>query len=455
MDFKHLLKKQREFVFQGHLRSFKQRKQILERLKELIAQNEEKLFQALNKDLGKSNMEAYFSEVAFCMREIDHTLKNLKDWMAPVSITAPLSLQPGSAQILSEPYGSALIIAPWNYPFQLQISPLIAALAAGNAAVLKPSELSPNTQEVIIEMINSAFPPEAVYCVGGGIAESTDLLQQKFDFIFFTGSPQVGRIVMSKAAENLTPVCLELGGKSPCIVHKDADLDVAARRIVWAKFFNTGQTCVAPDYVYVHESIQSTFLDKLKTTIANFFGDDPYQSKDYGRIVNSKHLHRLLAMIDSSKLVVGGGYNADENYLAPTVLSEVEWTDAVMQEEIFGPILPTLTYSDVDDVLRTLYEKPKPLAAYFFTADHKLQEKMFNAFPFGGGCINDCILHMVHPDLPFGGVGTSGIGSYHGKWGFETFSHKKPRLKKSTWGDIDFRYPPYTESKINWMRRVF
>ena len=355
------------------------------------------------------------------------------------------------------PLGVNLIIAPFNYPFQLALSPLIAAIAAGNTAVIKASELTPNVSQIIHDLINEAFASEYIAFIEGEVPETTLLLEQKFDHIFFTGSPRVGSIVMSAAAKHLTPVTLELGGKSPCVVEKDANIDIAVKRIVFGKFLNAGQTCVAPDYVMVHKDIKEQFVNKLSERINTIYGDDSSISKDYGRIISQAHFKRLVDLIDSNKVVVGGQFDEANKFIAPTVMQNVSLDDAIMQDEIFGPILPVLEYSQIDDVFNVVNQLSQhPLSAYIFSEDKNTQEKFINGIQFGGGCINHCLQHLVNFNLPFGGVGNSGIGSYHGFSGFEQFSHKKSMFKAVTWFDLfSLLYPPYNKIKLKIIRSVF
>ena len=347
----------------------------------------------------------------------------------------------------------ALVIAPWNYPFQLAVSPLIGALAAGNCAVVKPSEVAPNTSRLIADMIGNEFDPGYLAAVEGGVEETKALLEQRFDYIFFTGGTRVGKIVMAAATRHLTPVTLELGGKNPCIVDASADLDKAARRIAWGKFVNAGQTCIAPDFVLVEKSIKAVLLARLAAAIESFYGADPKTSPDFGRIVNDHHFERLRALMGDGKVVAGGKTDAAQRYIAPTIVEGVSWDHAIMQEEIFGPILPVLDFDDLETVMRTLEVKPKPLALYFFSENRDRQEQVLRRLSSGGACINDTFAQLLNLRLPFGGVGDSGMGAYHGKAGFETFSHSKSVVKRSTWADPGIKYPPYT-TPLAVLRRV-
>ncbi len=451
------VKKQHDYFNSSATMSYDFRIKQLQNLKKVIKKFEPRITKALNDDLGKPAFETYLSEVGFVLLDLSHSIKDLKKWMKPKRIKTPLILQPASSKIYYSPLGVNLIIAPFNYPFQLAISPLIAAIAAGNTAIIKTSELTPCVSEVVHELIDEAFESEYVAHIEGAVPETTLLLQQQFNHIFFTGSPRVGSIVMSAAAKHLTPVTLELGGKSPCVVEHDANIDIAVKRIVYGKFLNAGQTCVAPDYVMVHKDIKEEFIKALSARVSKTFGEDAATSKDYGRIINQHHLKRLVALIDNSKVVVGGQYNEEDKFLAPTVMQNVSLHDKVMQEEIFGPILPVLEYNKLDDVFDVVKQLSQyPLSAYIFSEDTKQQEEFINGIQFGGGCINHCLQHLVNFNLPFGGVGNSGMGSYHGFSGFEQFSHKKSILKGVTWFDLfSILYPPYNKIKLSMIRKVF
>jgi len=426
----------------------------LEKLKAMTIEKEAAIFAALETDLGKSNFESFLTETSGNLTEMDHALKHLKGWMKPQKVSTPMSNQPGHSEVVYEPLGVVLIMGPWNYPFDVIVSPLIGAIAAGNCAVLKPSELTPKTSALLAEIIPEYLDQDAIRVVEGGIDVASELLAQHFDHIFFTGSPRVGKIVMAAAAKNLTPVTLELGGKSPCIVNEDADLEVAAKRIAWGKFVNAGQTCVAPDYVLAHEAIAEQFVQQVKSVVAEFYGKDPKASTDYPKIVNEHHFERLSALLDSGEIAFGGDTDLGSRYIEPTVLVNVSPDSPIMGEEIFGPILPVLTISSIEEAIAFVNDRPKPLALYLFGSDNDVQHKVVDETSSGGVCINDVIMHLVVPDLPFGGVGSSGIGAYHGRASFTTFSHAKGVLAKSTHGEIPLRYPPYTESKFKWLKRL-
>jgi aldehyde dehydrogenase (NAD+) len=444
---------QRAFFRRGLAREIDFRGRQLRLLRSAIAQREGDILQALTRDLGRPMVESYTSEIGIVLHEIDFALKNLAAWAKPRKVRTPLMLFPGSSWIYPEPYGCALVIAPWNYPFQLAVSPLISALAAGNCAVVKPSDAAPHTSRLIASIIGKAFDPDYLAAVEGGVEETKVLLEQRFNYIFFTGGTRVGKIVMAAAARHLTPVTLELGGKNPCIVDASADVDKAARRIAWGKFVNAGQTCIAPDFVLAEKSIKSTLLARLAAAIESFYGTDPKTSPDFGRIVNDHHFERLRALMGDGKVVAGARTEAAQRYIAPTIVEGVSWDCAIMQEEIFGPILPVLDFDDLEAALAALEAKPKPLALYFFSEDRERQEQVLRRLSSGGACINDTFAQLLNLRLPFGGVGDSGMGSYHGKAGFDTFSHSKSVVKRSTWLDPGIKYPPY-RTPLAILRRV-
>lgn len=439
-----IIRKQREFFGTNITKDLRFRKEQLLKLRKAIQEYEGKIIEALAADLNKSAFEAYMTEVGIVLEEISYALKHYKSWAKPKKVKTPLTQFPAKSMIYSEPYGVVLIISPWNYPFQLAIAPLVGALTAGNCAVLKPSNHSPKTSEVIAEMLGKAFPEEYIAVVLGGREANKDLLAQKFDYIFFTGGPAVGRFVMEAAAKHLTPVTLELGGKSPCIVDATAKIDLAAKRIVWGKFINAGQTCVAPDYVFVQKGVKEKLLASMAKYISKFFSKT-YEQK-FPKIVNEKHFQRLLGLMESGDIYCGGKSDPKINRIEPTILDNVSWESPIMQEEIFGPLLPVLEFEDLEDVVKQVNARPKPLALYLFTTSKANEKHILTSISHGGGCINDTVVHLATPYLPFGGVGESGMGSYHGKASFDTFSHKKSIMKKSNLIDIPLRYPPYPES---------
>jgi aldehyde dehydrogenase (NAD+) len=431
----------------------KYRRQALLKLLVSIQQHESEIIKALHDDFKKPAFEAVFSETSFILAELHHTIKNIHKWAKPKLVLPSFLNFPSTDYIYKEPYGKVLIIAPWNYPYQLVLSPMIAAVAAGNQVVVKPSELTPNTSRIIAKIISETFDKNHVECVEGGADVTQQLLIQRWDYIFFTGSVTVGKIIAKAAAENLTPVTLELGGKNPCIVDKSSHLKLAAKRIVWGKFLNAGQTCIAPDYILVHQKVKAKFVDYLKEEITIAYGENPEASADFARIINEKNWKRLVAMLKNSPILFGGKNNGTDFYIAPTLLNEPSLDSPVMQEEIFGPILPILSFENEMDLQRIISKYEKPLSLYVFSDDNKFAKKNIRDFSFGGGCINDTVVHFANKRLPFGGVGHSGIGAYHGRFAFDTFSHHKPIVKKGNWLDLPFRYAPY-KGKVNLIRAV-
>lgn len=452
MEIQEIVSQQKAFFKTQQTKNLRFRKMYLEKLRDLILENENLLYEAIYKDFGKSKFDTFTTEISLVLNDIKYYLKNLKSLSKPKKVRTNLANQFGKSRIHNEPLGNILVIGAWNYPYQLSLSPIVAALAAGNCCILKPSEIAENTMKVMAKIINENFPPEYLYVYEGGIDETTELLKLKFDKIFFTGSTKIGNIVYKAAAENLTPVVLELGGKSPAIITKDADLEVAAKRIVWGKFLNAGQTCVAPDYLLVEESIQEQFLEMLRKNIQQFKYEP--QSEHYTKIINQKNFQRLIKLIEQDKIYFGGNSDEEKRYLEPTILTNINWKDEVMQEEIFGPILPVISFTNFNLILNEILEHDKPLAAYLFTNNSEEKENFKNKISFGGGCINDVIMHLGNENLPFGGVGNSGIGNYHGKFGFETFSHQKAVLERATWGEPNIKYPPYSEKKLSWIKRL-
>lgn len=447
-----LVKQQREFFRTEQTQSLSFRLEQLTKLKQAIVDRQEAIVRAAKADLGRPAFEAYF-EIA-TLGEINLALKQLKNWVKPQRVKSPIDQFPAAAWIQPDPLGVVLIIGPWNYPFQLIISPLVGAIAAGNCAILKPSEHAPETSRVVAELIAATFDPDYVAVAEGDVNVSQQLLAEKFDHIFFTGGTAVGRIVMAAAAQHLTPVTLELGGKSPCIVDGNIHLDRAAKRIAWGKFINTGQTCIAPDYLLVQRQIKPDLVDRIKYHIKEFYGADPAKSPDYGRIIHRQHFDRLIACLDRGEIVLGGEYNPADRYLAPTLIDGVTWDDPVMQEEIFGPILPILTYDTLEDAIAQVNARPKPLALYFFSQDRDRQEQILRTTSSGGVCINDTVMQVGVNALPFGGVGESGMGSYHGKASFNTFSHFKSVLRREFWLDLGWRYAPYTAQGLAQIKKI-
>lgn len=440
-NYSSLLIKQKSFFHTGKTKNLSYRIEALENLLNSVKAYEHQIMEALKADLNKSEFDAYTTEIMIVLEEIKFTLKNLKSWAQPRKVKTPITHLGSSSYIYPEPYGVALIISPWNYPFQLAVAPLIGSIAAGNCAIIKPSELTPATSKVFASLIAETFPDEYITVVQGGVDTSESLLKEQFDYIFFTGSVPVGKVIMEAAAKNLTPVTLELGGKSPCIVHEDANLKIAAKRIAWGKFVNAGQTCVAPDYLYLHKAVKAPFLQLLKEAIIELYSDHSLENPNFTRIVSERHFQRLCSFLNNGEIFIGGNTNSEKLMMEPTVLNGITWKHPVMQDEIFGPILPVLEYDTLNEVIEGIDNHPKPLALYLFTENANVQENVLNRITFGGGCINDTVYHLGSPHLPFGGVGTSGIGSYHGKGSFDTFSHEKSILKQTTRFDLPFRYP--------------
>ncbi|MGD8399902.1 MAG: aldehyde dehydrogenase [Bacillota bacterium] len=441
-----LLASQRAFWAAGQTRSLEWRLTALKKLKAAILRSEPDLIAALETDLRKPRLESYTSELGMIVTEINYALANLKKWIRPQRVKANLLTFPAKSYLLKEPYGVVLIIAPWNYPVQLALSPLVGAIAAGNCCILKPSELAPATAAAVAQLVDATFNSEFIKVVTGDAATSQCLLEQHFDKIFFTGSPRVGKIVMEQAARQLTPVTLELGGKSPCIVDRNVNLEIAAKRIVWGKFFNAGQTCVAPDYLLARREIKEPLCQAMQRWIERFFGSNPENSPDLAKIINGRHFDRLIAYLQDAQIICGGHWDAERLYIEPTLIEAADQDAPVMQEEIFGPILPVVTYTRIDEVLNLINRHPDPLACYIFSNDRQVTEQLLNSIPFGGGCVNDTLSHFLNPRLPFGGRGASGIGNYHGHYSFEAFSHSKAVVKTGFRFDLPVKYPPYREN---------
>ncbi|HCY2882521.1 TPA: aldehyde dehydrogenase [Staphylococcus aureus] len=432
------------------------RKEQLKKLSKAIKSYESDILEALYTDLGKNKVEAYATEIGITLKSIKNARKELKNWTKTKNVDTPLYLFPTKSYIKKEPYGTVLIIAPFNYPFQLVFEPLIGAIAAGNTAIIKPSELTPNVARVIKRLINETFDANYIEVIEGGIEETQTLIHLPFDYVFFTGSENVGKIVYQAASENLVPVTLEMGGKSPVIVDETANIKAASERICFGKFTNAGQTCVAPDYILVHESVKDDLITALSKTLREFYGQNIQQSPDYGRIVNLKHYHRLTSLLNSAQMniVFGGHSDEDERYIEPTLLDHVTNDSAIMQEEIFGPILPILTYQSLDEAIAFIHQRPKPLSLYLFSEDENATQRVINELSFGGGAINDTLMHLANPKLPFGGVGASGMGRYHGKYSFDTFTHEKSYIFKSTRLESGVHLPPY-KGKFKYIKAFF
>lgn len=440
-----ILEAQRDYFNQGETLDVDFRIKQLKKLKSTIELYQNDIELALYEDLNKSSFEAYMCEIGLVLDGISYMLKNVRQFSKDKTVKTPLAQFASRSYEKKVPYGNVLIISPWNYPFLLTLEPLVEAISAGNTAIIKPSAYSPKTSEIIKKIIDATFEEKYIACVTGGRKENQELLEKKFDFIFFTGSQNVGKVVLGHAAEHLTPAVLELGGKSPCIVDESADISLAAKRIVFGKFINCGQTCIAPDYILCHESIKDKLTQELIKQMQIQYTNKPLENKNYGKIINEKHFDRLIHLIDQDKVVHGGKWNIDTLKIEPTLMKDVSFEDKVMQEEIFGPILPMITYKDLNDVIKQLQSLDKPLALYYFSTNKMNIEKVTSQIRYGGGCINDCIIHLATHNLGFGGVGESGMGAYHGKIGFDTFSHTKSIVDKKNWLDLPIRYQPYNE----------
>lgn len=453
-EYQKVIKRQKRYFQTGRTKPVLERIRKLNMLYQWIEEHEKDILRALKEDLNKPEFETYMTEIGVVKEELRYIRKNIKRWSAPKKVKTPMTQFPSVSYIYREPYGVVLIMAPWNYPFQLSVIPLAEAVAAGNCVVLKPSAYASATSRLLGKMAEEVFAPYEVKVVEGGRKENEFLLGEKFDYIFFTGSKSVGSYVMKKAAEHLTPVTLELGGKSPCIVDETADIKKAAKRIVWGKFLNAGQTCVAPDYIWVHRNVKEKLIKAMEKYIRKMYGEKPHCSETYPSIINAKHFERLEGLMVDGKVIFGGRRKKETLKIEPTIMDEVTWDSPVMREEIFGPILPILSYYDIKEVIYSVRAGQKPLALYYFTKDKRRRAAVIKHLSFGGGCINDTIVHLSNVRLPFGGVGASGMGSYHGKAGFETFTHKKSVLKKSFRMDIPMRYAPHKKGDL-WMLKRF
>lgn len=452
-NIKTLIKNQRKFFATNKTKDISFRKEQLKKLKQAISDNEQAFMDALHKDLRKHEFEAYATEIGFILVELKKAINSVGKWAARRSVPTPLFHFNGKSYVQPEPYGCTLIISPWNYPFQLLFAPLIGAIAAGNCAILKPSEFAPATSAITSKIINELFPAEYITVIEGGIPESQALLEERFDYIFFTGGTNVGRIVYQAAAKHLTPVTLELGGKSPCIVDRDTNINLTAKRIVWGKFVNAGQTCIAPDYILVDKAVKAKLVAKMIEHLKKAYGDNPQASEYYPRIINDNHHSRLASYIKDGKVLHGGRTDADDLYIEPTLLEEVGEDAAVMTEEIFGPILPILEYDSIPDAIEFVAKRPKPLAMYIFSKNEKNIKRILDDTSAGGVTVNDTLLHIANPHLPFGGVGESGIGAYHGQLSFDVFSHLKSVLRRTFMVDDPVRYAPY-KLNLNWLRKL-
>ena len=453
MEFETMVSRQRAFWNTGATRSVEWRLIQLKKMEQALEEREEVLCAALKADLGKAAYESWLSEIGMTLGELRFARKHLKKWAAVKRRPSAMPLFPASSRVVPQPYGTVLIMSPWNYPVQLTLVPLVSALAAGNCAVVKPSAYAPNVARVVAQLLGDIFPPEYVSVVQGGRAENAALLEQDFDYIFFTGSPAVGKTVMAAAAQHLTPVTLELGGKSPVIIAPDANIPLAARRIAWGKFLNAGQTCVAPDHVYIPQNLRDAFVQELAGQIHQLYGADPLTGPDLPKIINEKHFNRVAGLMGSGKTAVGGRTDPENRRIEPTVLVDVAETDGVMQEEIFGPVLPVLTYDSLDDLIARQQKKARPLALYIFTGDRALEKRIVSALPSGGVCVNDTVIHLANPHVPFGGVGNSGMGACHGRTGFDTFTHYRTVVRRGAL-DLPMRYAPYGGKNLNTVKKL-
>lgn len=444
----------KSFFNQGHTRSVNWRRQQLLQLKKMTEDHEQEIVQALQQDLGKCRQEAWTAEVGYLLSDINHSLKHLTKWTKRRRVSTPMVAQPASSFLLPEPKGVVLIIGAWNYPFQLLLAPLVAAIAAGNCAVLKPSELAVNISSLLAKLVPMYLDQKAFLLVEGGVEQTTEVLKQPFDHVFYTGGEQVGKIVMRAAADHLTPVTLELGGKSPCIVDQDTNLTITARRIVWSKWMNAGQTCVAPDYVIVSKAFSQPLIDAIKHQLEEFYGKDSSNNPDYGRIINERHHARLVSYLEGQNIVHGGQTDSQQRYFAPTLVLNPDLHSPLMQEEIFGPILPIITVDKIDQAIPLINSRPKPLALYIYTNNTSFSDQTIQQTSAGSVCINDGMMFMTNPNLPFGGIGNSGMGSYHGQFGFDTFSHLKSVMKRPFIMDVKLRYPPFSKFKLSILKKL-
>ena len=453
-NFKNLIGGQKDFFSSNKTKDIKFRKKQLSKLYTIVKENEELLYEAIYKDFRKSAFETFETELSLIYHEIKLARKKLGKWSRKKRVKTDLANFPGSSYIIPEPLGCTLVIGAWNYPYQLSILPAVASIAAGNTVIIKPSEIAANTSKIMAEIINKNFEKEILHVVEGGIEETSALLEQKFDKIFYTGGSEVGKIIMKAAAENLCPVVLELGGKSPAIVLSDANIKMAVKRIVFGKFLNGGQTCVAADYILVNKKIKEKFINELKKRIKEIFGEDASNSEAFTSIINKRHFDRLVKLIDNDKVIIGGDYNEEKLHISPTVMDNVSWDDDVMQQEIFGPILPIIEFEYLTEVIDQVKQREKPLALYLFTTCSRKKNIVFNELSFGGGMLNDTVTHFANANLPFGGVGYSGMGNYHGKYGFDTFSHQKSIVQKTNLIELSIKYPPFTNFKLKVLKFV-
>ena len=452
--YEELLNKQRVFFNSNTTKSVKFRKEQMKKLLHILKTHEKELDNAIYADFKKSSFENFATELSLIYSELKHSIKMVNYWSKKKYVGTNLANFPGSSYIIPEPLGNTLIIGAWNYPYLLSLHPAISALAAGNTVLIKPSELAMNTSNLMAKLINDNFDSQYFHVVEGGVTETTELLKQKFDKIFYTGSSSVGKIILKAAAEHLSPVVLELGGKSPAIITKGASIKMAAKRLVWGKFLNGGQTCVAPDYLMVDKSVKKKLVEEIIIQIRKIHGDDPQKSEAFVRIINPRHFARIIKLLDKNKIITGGQTDEQDLYIAPTIMDNVNWEDAVMKEEIFGPILPIIEYENLDDAIDQIKTQPKPLALYLFTNKKSIRDRIFHEISFGGGALNETIMHLANPNLPFGGVGNSGTGNYHGEYGFAAFSHQKSIIQKPNWFEPFVKYAPYNAFKLSILKRL-
>lgn len=450
MDIHGIVERQREFFNSGKTLSYEFRIEALEKLRNAVKSNEAEIAEALGKDLHKTPFEAYLTETGMVLDEIACHIKNLKKWVKPKRVATPMTNFAAKSYVVRDPYGVVLIMSPWNYPVQLAFEPLVGAISAGNCAIIKPASYSPNVSSLVARIVKETFEPEFVTVIEGGREEIGALLDEKFDYIFFTGSVKVGSLVMEKAAKHLCPVTLELGGKSPVIIDKSANLRLAAKRLAFGKYLNAGQTCVAPDYLLIEKSVKEQFIAEFKKAIEEFYPNGDYSPMPH--VINDKHFDRIMKLLDPEKVIIGGRTDRDRKFIEPTVMDGVTEDDPIMKEEIFAPILPIIDINGVDEAISFIAKRPKPLALYLFTTDNEVKKKVVTKLSYGGGCINDTIVHLATTKMGFGGVGNSGMGSYHGFLSFDTFSHKKSILDKANWVDMNIRYLPYSEKKMKMLK---
>ena len=454
MKITELHSKQQAFFNSNKTKDVNYRIGQLKKLRKLLKENEDELYKAIFEDFGKSEFETYASELSLIYHELNIFIKNIKSWSKPKRVSTGLANFPAKSYIIPEPLGITLVIGAWNYPYYLSILPTISAIAAGNTVIIKPSELPFKTSAIMAKIINANFSEDFIHVVEGGVETTTELLAHRFDKIFFTGSIPVGKIIYQAAAKHLSPVTLELGGKSPTFVLSDCDIKMTAKRIVWAKFFNAGQTCVAPDYIFVEKSIEQKFIQTLKEKINEFYQANEDINENYVRIINTKNFDRLEKLIDQDKVCFGGKIDKENRFISPTILKDISFEDEIMEDEIFGPILPILSFTNIEDAIAKVKERPKPLACYIYSKNRKIISKILHEVSFGGGAVNDSVMHLSNSNLPFGGVGLSGIGSYHGKFGFDTFSHFKSILDKPLWFEANIKYSPYTKNKLKLLKML-